>query len=152
MAAVVAEAKTPSHSRGHDALLAHISTSDELALKVRTNLTTEGYAVVPGVFTREECAAQIDLLWRFVEALNSTVKREDPDTWYPQAGGSGSKERASDRGDRGQLVDPWPHTGWKSFSDMFQSHQAGWLFSDLREVLAERVFGKVSLQRSESKP
>ena len=147
MAAVaIAEAKTPPHSRGHNALLAHISTSDELALRVRTKLTTEGYVVVPGVFTREECAAHLGLLWRFVEALNPSVKRVDLDTWYPQPRGSGSKERA--------VGDPWPHTGWKSFSDMFQSHQAGWLFSDLREVLAERVFGKVrtNLERSESKP
>jgi hypothetical protein len=37
-------------------------------------------------------------------------------------------------------VDPWPHSGFDPLPDMCQSFQAGWLFSDLREKLADRVF------------
>ena len=40
-----------------------------------------------------------------VSALSPGLVRDEPDSWYPsEAGGA----------------DPWPHSGWKSFSDMFQ--------------------------------
>ena len=106
-------------ARPHDALLAHIGTTDELAVRIRAELTTKGYAVVPAVFTREECAAHLDLLWQYVEALNPKVRRDDRDSWYPRprqrgtANGKGRQEGEDHTAD-----DPWPHTGWKSFSDM----------------------------------
>ena len=45
-------------------------------------------------------------MWRYVTALSPGLVRDEPDSWYPsEAGGA----------------DPWPHSGWKSFSDMFQA-------------------------------
>lgn len=37
-------------------------------------------------------------------------------------------------------LDPWPHTGYHSFPDMFQSLGAGYVLGDVRQHLAERVF------------
>lgn len=71
---------------------------------------------------------QLERMWSFVTTVAPSVRRDEPATWYPSAAGA---------------PDPWPHSGWRSFSDMFQTHHAGWLFSDLREVLAERIFEKV---------
>ena len=37
-------------------------------------------------------------------------------------------------------LDPWPHTGYQSFPDMFQSLGAGYLLGRVRHLLAERIF------------
>ena len=37
-------------------------------------------------------------------------------------------------------LDPWPHTGYHSFPDMFQSLGAGYVLGDVRQHLAQRVF------------
>lgn len=37
-------------------------------------------------------------------------------------------------------LDPWPHTGYRSFPDMFQSLGAGYLMGRVRHLLAERIF------------
>ena len=108
-----------------DALIAHISTSGELAQRVLAALQTDGYIVLKGVLNADECAAEIERMWDFVTTVSPGVTRGDPSSWYPAAAGG---------------ADPWPHSGWRSFNDMFQSHHAGWLFSGLREKLASRVF------------
>ena len=72
-------------------------------------------------------------MWEFVEAVSPGVDRHKPDTWYPAPA-------ADATADGDAAVDPWPHSGWKSFSDMFQTHHAGWVFGELREKLAERIF------------
>ena len=76
----------------------------------------------------QECDAEVELLWRFVTTVSPAVVRDDPESWYPPADGQ---------------PDPWPHSGWRSFADMFQHHGAGWLFGSLRERLAERVFSRL---------
>jgi len=97
---------------------------------IREALLDDGYAVVRGVLSRAECAAQLDLMWDFVErSSGGRVSRFDAQSWYPSAAGAS-----------GVPEDPWPHSGWKSFCDMFQTRGAGWVFCGLREVLADRVF------------
>jgi hypothetical protein len=80
--------------------------------------------VLPSILAEDECSEAIASIWDFVEDTSSgTVSRSDPWTWDP-------------RDDH----DPWPHTGCKTFSDMFQSNGAGWVLGSVRELLAERVF------------
>merc|ERR1712186_46529 len=57
--------------------------------------------------------------WDFVEKVNPAVRRDSPDSWYAHG-----------------RRDPWPHAN----RDMFQLHQAGWVFGELRELMAQRVF------------
>lgn len=111
--------------RPRNSLLTHLSTANELGRLVRDELATNGYVVLRGVLSRAECEAELDNLWRYVETVSPGVRRDTPESWYPREVGA---------------PDPWPHSGWRSFSDMFQSHQAGWVFSELRELLAARVF------------
>lgn len=106
-----------------DPLLSHLPSSGPLAA-VREALLTEGYCVLPSILTEDECREAIASIWDFVEDTSSgIVSRSDPSTWYPRDG-----------------QDPWPHTGYKTFSDMFQSNGAGWVLGSVRELLAERVF------------
>ena len=127
-AAAAPAAAPPEAAPAHDALLPWLSTEDELGLLVRERLEADGYVVLPAVLSRDECAAALEKMWSFVEGVSPAVRRDAPDTWYPSAEGA---------------ADPWPHSGWKSFSDMFQDNGAGWLFGDERELLAERVFSKL---------
>ena len=91
--------------RRHDSLLARLSTETELGRLVRDKLSSDGYVVLRGVLDREECAAELERMWRYVSALSPGLVRDEAESWYPsEAGGA----------------DPWPHSGWKSFSDMFQ--------------------------------
>lgn len=118
-----------SEKEFRDLLLPWISNGTDLGREVRAAMEEEGYIVLRGILTRQECAKELDRLWGFVEATSGQkVGRFDSSTWYP--GGDGG-------------ADPWPHSGWRSFPDMFQSFQAGWLFSELREALAGRVFEQV---------
>jgi hypothetical protein len=59
-------------------------------------------------------------MWDFIGKIAPKVRQSDPTSW--QSGGGGP--------------DPWPCAQ----RDMFQLHQAGWLFSDLRVTLADKVF------------
>ena len=115
-----------------DALAPWLCRGAGLPAHVRGAIETEGYVVLKGVLSRDEAAAELERLWDFVTTVSPTVRRDDPATWYPPPT-SGSATAPS--------PDPWPHSGWRSFTDMFQAHQAGWVFSELREKLADRVFG-----------
>ena len=110
-----------------DPLLSFLLDASEL-VHVRNALLKDGFCVVPAVLTHEECDEAITAIWDFVEDSSSgTVRRSDPSSWYP-------------RGSEGDALDPWPDTGYKSFSDMFQSHGAGWVLGSVREALAGRLF------------
>lgn len=90
-----------------------------LPQEVFTQIECEGFAVLRSVLDHREAAAYLSLMWDFVEKVNPKVKRNDSSTWFSQG-----------------KVDPWPHAQ----RDMFQLHQAGWVFGELRELLAKRVF------------
>ena len=68
---------------------------------------------------RSTVTAALDRMWRWVEATSPGVLRGEPESWFRLRG-----------------LDPWPCAQ----RDMMQLHQAGWLFPDLRERFAERVF------------
>ncbi|KAI2513904.1 hypothetical protein MHU86_288 [Fragilaria crotonensis] len=107
-----------------DSLLAYLPSNSPLS-HVRESLMTDGYCILNSILTSEECARAIDSIWNFVEdSSNAQVSRTDPSTWYP----------------KNEDKDPFPHTGYKSFSDMFQSKGAGWVHGEIRELLAERLF------------
>lgn len=94
------------------------------ARSVLERLQEDGYAVLPGVFSKAEADRELERMWDFVETVSPTVKRHSSRTWWSQG-----------RGD----PDPWPCAQ----RDMMQLHQAGWVFSDLREQFAQRVFEKI---------
>lgn len=125
------------------------------------DLKTRGYHVVPAALAREECDEALGLMWDFVEDVSGgCVGRGDPTSWYPRrevrivTGGdaaSSADEPDEDNGaagdvnrdssdDRRRDLDPWPHTGYQSFPDMFQSLGAGYLLGRVRQLLAERIF------------
>lgn len=95
---------------------------------VLEHMERDGYVVLPNILTLEECEVEYNRLWDFVQATAPTVRRDDPTSWYPHQ----DQEQ--------QSKDPWPHSGWKFLQENCQSNQAGWLFSELREILAKRVF------------
>lgn len=90
-----------------------------LPQEIFTKLENDGFAVLRSVLDHREAASYLSLMWDFVEKVNPAVNRNESSSWASQG-----------------KVDPWPH----NMRDMFQFHQAGWLFGDLREVLAKRVF------------
>ena len=108
---------------------------------MRDAILKDGYCVIPGVFSRAECEVELARLWDFVEAQAPHVNRHDRESWYPRdtvanangdvAGGTKGEE---------EDTDPWPHSRWKSFQDMLQIPEAGWLFASLKERLASRIF------------
>lgn len=102
-------------------LLPFIGTSD-FAREVRACIESDGYIVIPGVLTQSEVEVEYDRMWQWVETVAPGVRRRDPRSWRRQGG-----------------AEPWPC----SQRDMMQLHQAGWVFSDLRELMAERVFEKL---------
>uniref|UniRef100_A0A7S1FCU1 MOSC domain-containing protein n=1 Tax=Noctiluca scintillans TaxID=2966 RepID=A0A7S1FCU1_NOCSC len=106
---------------GRDTLLPFIGTS-EFAQRIFNGVKDEGYFVLPGVLSGEEADAEYERMWDWVGTTSHVVRRHDPQTWQARSG-----------------ADPWPC----SQRDMMQLHQAGWVFSDLREKLAERVFEKL---------
>ena len=114
-----------------DPLLPYLQRST-LPGDVVHSLLTDGYVVLPSVLSSEECASALDLLWDFVtDVSGAVVRRNDPDSWYDH--GTSSHED----------TDPWPHTGYSFFPDMFQSHGAGFLLGEVREKMAERIFSKL---------
>jgi MOSC domain-containing protein YiiM len=104
-----------------DSLLPFIGTS-EFAQGIFLSIRDEGYCVLPGVFSGEEADAEYERMWDWVQTTSRGVRRHSPETWQARA-----------------HADPWPC----SQRDMMQLHQAGWVFGDLREKMAERVFEKL---------
>lgn len=90
------------------------------AQHIMTSIDEDGYCVLPGIISTGEADAEFDRAWGFVERVSPSIKRSDWNTWW------GSP-------------DPWPY----SQRDMMQLHQAGWVFSELREKITERVFEKL---------
>ena len=76
-----------------------------------------------------------------MESVSPTIKRNDPDTWYPACADKNDDTvcnctvRTKKKGLCRCAPDPWPHSGWKAFADMVQGYGAGWLFVALREML-----------------
>jgi hypothetical protein len=104
--------------QGRDSLRQYISDS-AFAQDIMQSIDRDGYCVLPGVLSAAEADRELDRAWGFVERASPTVNRSDWNTWWTSGG-----------------PDPWPC----SQRDMLQLHQAGWVFSDLRETIAERVF------------
>lgn len=109
------------HNAEPDRLRPLIGNSD-FAQNLLAQIDQEGYAVLPGVFSHAEADIEYERMWRWVETVSKGVKRSDPSTWQRRGG-----------------HDPWPCKQ----RDMMQLHHAGWVFSDLREKMAERVFEKL---------
>jgi len=106
-------------SAEHDGPLRALIAPCEFAQNILKEIDSVGYVVLPRVLSSDEARQALSKMWDFVEKVSPTVDRSEPDSWYP----------------RGSL-DPWPH----SYHDMMKSHQAGWIFGELREVLASRLF------------
>jgi len=101
-----------------DRLAGYFSDS-EFAEGIRQQIEDNGYIVLPGVLSASEADTEYGRMWQYVERVSKGVQRTQPNTWR-----------------RGGGFDPWPC----SQRDMMQLYQAGWVFSELREMLAERVF------------
>jgi hypothetical protein len=86
---------------------------------VLTRIDNDGFVILRDVLAHQEANTFLALMWDFVETVNPAVQRDNSASWYSDG-----------------KVDPWPHAQ----RDMFQLHQAGWLFGTLRELLAKRVF------------
>lgn len=120
----------------HDALLPYLSEDTELGRRIKHHIEEEGYIVIPTVLTKEECAVELSRLWDFVEATSPGLSRDDPNSWYPDPTSDHTDAPSAHTPNK----DPWPHSGWGFLPDMCQSFQAGWLFSSLRCMLADRIF------------
>eukprot|EP00927_Polykrikos_kofoidii_P037946 TRINITY_DN32166_c0_g1_i1.p1 TRINITY_DN32166_c0_g1~~TRINITY_DN32166_c0_g1_i1.p1 ORF type:complete len:488 (+),score=71.41 TRINITY_DN32166_c0_g1_i1:125-1588(+) len=92
------------------------------ARHVLAEIEDRGYVVLRGVVSPSEAEAELDRMWRFVETVSPVIRRKIPKSWYPVGS-----------------ADPWPHAA----RDMMQLHQAGWVFGQLRQLLAERVFERL---------
>jgi len=116
-------------------------------------LKTEGYYHIPSVLTNDECDEALDNLWDFIENVSGgVVRRSDPVSWYNQnevrVQGSDRRMKQYDAKypivnnnlNKNDDMDPWPHTGYSSFPDMFQSLGAGFVLGNVREILAKRIF------------
>lgn len=125
-----------------DPLLRYIQT-DSLPLHLQhipQEIRTKGYAVIPGILTKEECGKALSLMWNFVQDVSGNmVKKDDPHSWYPKHQLRPTQDETFD-GIISVEQDPWPHTGYSSFPDMFQSLGAGYLLGPVRELIAERIF------------
>lgn len=117
--AAEALAKECMGEAGRDHLRSFLA-STPFATSLVERLDEDGYCVLPGVFSAKEMDVELDRAWDFIQKVSPSVKRGDWNTWWGRQGGP----------------DPWPHAQ----RDMMQLHQAGWLFSDLREQMANRVF------------
>ena len=130
----------------HDALLPYISEATELGRRIKDAIQTDGYIVLPNILSKEECLVELSRLWDYVEATSPGVSRDDPNSWYPPPIIDDSTTQHDETTDNNTTSnhlydnDPWPHSGWGFLPDMSQSFQAGWVFSSLRERLADRIF------------
>mmetsp|Transcript_33489 Transcript_33489/g.59036 ORF Transcript_33489/g.59036 Transcript_33489/m.59036 type:complete len:522 (-) Transcript_33489:245-1810(-) len=98
-----------------DRLLPFIGKS-EFAQDILASIESDGYVVLPGILTESEVEVEYSRMWQWVETVSPGVRRRSPKSWKM-----------------------WPC----SQRDMMQLHQAGWVFNELRELLAERVFEKL---------
>ena len=126
---------------------------------VPNDLLTKGYSIVPNVFTENECNDALDQLWDFVQDTSGNmVQRNEPKSWYPkhqlkpfdtenkklgheklEPQAQQQKQEIIKAEEEGE-EDPWPHTGYSSFPDMFQSLGAGFLLGRTRLQMAQRIF------------
>lgn len=109
---------------------------------IKDALLSEGFVVLQGVLSAEECAESVARCWDFVEETSChDCQRNNPESWYVRrelARGAVQEDPAGDKDD------PWPYTvEWSSFKDMFQDNQAGFVHGRVREILAERVYSKL---------
>lgn len=102
----------------HDRLRPFVADSG-FAHGVLRELDEQGYIVLPGVFKPQEADAEYERMWGWVETVSKGVRRRNPSSWQRRSG-----------------ADPWPCAQ----RDMMQLYQAGWVFSEARERMAERVF------------
>jgi len=107
---------------GRDYLRGFLQSKTNFAQKVMADIDRDGYCVLSDVFSAAEMDKELDRAWGFVERVSPSVKRTDRNTWWSNGVG-----------------DPWPHAQ----RDMMQLHQAGWVFSELREKFSERVFESI---------
>jgi len=107
---------------GRDFLRRYLA-DDAFAKNIMRHIDEDGYIVLPGILSTAEADAELARAWQYVERVSPSIKHSDWNTWWGSGGGP----------------DPWPHAQ----RDMMQLHQAGWVFSDLREKVAERVFEKL---------
>lgn len=91
-----------------------------LASQIMKAIDEDGYIVLPGILSPDEADTELARAWNFIETVSPGVNRKDRSTWWPT----------------GQEPDVWPCAQ----RDMFQLHQAGWLFGELREKFASRIF------------
>ena len=63
MAAHVAGSSEAAHAKAgdHDALVKWLSTETALGRSVLSSMESDGYAVLPGVLTRAECAVELEV-------------------------------------------------------------------------------------------
>lgn len=107
-------------STTRDNLWSFLSCS-EAAQAITSRIQSEGYIVLRGVFSKEEVDDEYRRMWHWVQSVSPSVRRNNPHTWRRGKG------------------DAWPCKQ----RDMMQLHQAGWVFNDLREAMADRVFEKI---------
>ncbi len=142
-------------------LLQHVNiiynpSSSPAIHKAMQDLQTKGYHHLPSILTNDECSEAMSQLWEFVRDVSGgAVLREDPRSWY-------SKEQVALLDCHGEILhqennninsanenncedidmDPWPHSDQKHDQEgMMQSLGAGYLLGNVREALADRVFG-----------
>ena len=123
-----------------DPLLKYLNTDQQLnqyfdVQKAIHALRTDGYYHIPSVLTKEECMHGIEQMWDFVQDVSAgCVVRDNPTTWYPNNqletnrmnADQNEQSQSPTNGSEGKEdTDPWPHTGYSSFPDMFQSLGAG---------------------------
>lgn len=123
----------------HDMRSSHKYFSVQEAINA---LISDGYYHIPSVLTELECNHSLEQIWDFVEDVSAgVVSRHDPKTWYPKDEvlviDEGRSREESAKIECKHCVsspsieddlDPWPHTGYSSFPDMFQSLGAGKTF------------------------
>ena len=127
--------------KGKDPLIPFLQSSENLPKNLRhvpNDILTKGYSIIPALISEDECRLALDLLWDFVQDVSGNiVKKDDPKSWYPD----GSLYPTDNPiGKLSKAQDPWPHTGYNSFPDMFQSLGAGYLLGPIRQLMAERLF------------
>ena len=111
------------NSSGTKALTLEDHLSSTLLPDAVDALQSDGYYVVPEptLSPHEERLAMVKL-WSYVTTTSPTqnLTHYHPSTAFSQ--------------------NAWPSSSWASFPDMFQSNGAGWLFSDERTFLHDRLF------------
>ncbi|GKY95253.1 hypothetical protein MPSEU_000487700 [Mayamaea pseudoterrestris] len=105
-------------------------------------LQTDGFIILSGILSQEECSEAISLMWDFVEDTSSgEVDRNNAKSWYADMskGFNASSKSVDD------APEPWPSCRSigenHESNDRFDCNGAGWLLGSVREILAERVFG-----------